>query len=90
MNFDDDNINLKTIDVKKMELKNLVQEKFYNNTPIKNNLNEDKNYKSDNSDNSKIIAMKTPEKNFKEYKEFKLKDKTKRNLFAYFSQKQIS
>jgi hypothetical protein len=34
--------------------------------------------------------MKTPEKNFKEYKEFKLKDKTKRNLFAYFSQKQIS
>ena len=90
MSFDDDNINLKTIDVKKIELKNLVQEKFYNNTPIKKNLNEDKNYKSDNSDNSKIIAMKTPEKNFKEYKEFKLKDKTKRNLFAYFSQKQIS
>lgn len=57
---------------------------------VKKNLKEDKNYKSDNSDNSKIIAMKTPEKNFKEYKEFKLKDKTKRNLFAYFSQKQIS
>lgn len=64
MNFDDDNINLKTIDVKKKELQNLVQEKFYNNTPSKKNLKEDKNYKSDNSDNSKIIAMKTPEKNF--------------------------
>ena len=64
MNFDDDNINLKTIDVKNKELQNLVQEKFYNNTSSKKNLKEDKNYKSDNSDNSKIIAMKTPEKNF--------------------------
>jgi hypothetical protein len=31
MKFDDDTINLKTIDVKKKELQNLVQEKFYNN-----------------------------------------------------------
>ena len=77
------------IDSPNTELKKIVREKsFYNISPIDKNKIEKNNNLIDN--NNKIIALKTPEKKIKndDY-ENKLKDKCKKNLHAYFSQKQI-
>ena len=77
------------IDSPNTEFKKIVREKsFYNISPIDKNKIEKNNNLIDN--NNKIIALKTPEKKIKndDY-ENKLKDKCKKNLHAYFSQKQI-
>ena len=77
------------IDSPNTEFKKIVREKsFYNISPIDKNKIEKNNNLNDN--NNKIIALKTPEKKIKndDY-ENKLKDKCKKNLHAYFSQKQI-
>ena len=77
------------IDSPNIEFKKIVREKsFYNISPIDKNKIEKNNNLIDN--NNKIIALKTPEKKIKndDY-ENKLKDKCKKNLHAYFSQKQI-
>ena len=77
------------IDSPNSEFKKIVREKsFYNISPIDKNKIEKNNNLIDN--NNKIIALKTPEKKIKndDY-ENKLKDKCKKNLHAYFSQKQI-
>ena len=77
------------IDSPNTEFKKIVREKsFYNISPIDENKIEKNNNLIDN--NNKIIALKTPEKKIKndDY-ENKLKDKCKKNLHAYFSQKQI-
>ena len=73
---------------KNKEIRNIVQDNFYDNSPIvKNKIEKNKNLIDSNST---IIAVKTPEKNNKNYDYEKiLKDKCKKNLHAYFSQKQI-
>ncbi len=73
---------------KNKEIRNIVQDNFYDNSPIvKNKIEKNKNLIDSNST---IIAVKTPEKNNKndDYEKI-LKDKCKKNLHAYFSQKQI-
>ena len=75
------------IDNQNSKLKNLVKDNFYNNSPI-DKIKSEKNKNLIDS-NSKISANKTPEKNNKDDNYEKLMDKCKKNLYAYFSQKQI-
>ena len=75
------------IDNQNSQLKNLVKDNFYNNSPT-DKIKSEKNKNLIDS-NSKIIAIKTPEKNNKYDDNEKLMGKCKKNLYAYFSQKQI-